>query len=707
MFFITILGTAVLFLSYNVYQIKIAERNSKANFYQADAAMSQIRAGVGQAVTASLGTAYTGVLEHYSSLNQQYESSVSTGSPLAASFNDYMQLQFQSGFQASLLAWADSDGALFQQNGAAETYSPAVLLGFLAAPEGAQKTVDAPNGTYRLSFSGNTIVLNCTGAVSTGTNGVSLKGITLTYTASNGYSMKITTDIVVQNPPFAYTPSAYSESNLAQFALVAQNGLACGASDLSLQGDAYAGTISVTTAGASLTHSGGTLVSGGDVEIDHSGQLTTSGNSVLWAKNIRVGNAGLSLSGKTYVADDLVLSGTGASAALGGEYYGFGYYPTDGSGSNDASGSDAISSGSSSILVNGRSASLDLSGLSSLMLAGNSFIDAFGADSPSGGYLMGQSIAGRSDQLAYLVPADCLPESMPSNPYLVPASGKPDISGVLAKVKTLAKEEPYYQYVDGVQDVYVHLNSTGTDLVAYLFLTFNSRDHANRYFKGYFSAHSGEINRYLANYLSDYSAAPSVMSGGNTYSVSTDSGLGLADAADESTLSAVSKQYAAKYQNLCETLSESISSPDPSENPYGYIVDTTAVGTLPDGGTDFKDGSGSTVAVIEKGNCTIQDNPLGSVKILITAPGSTGSGDVTVNKEFGGLILSSGTVTMNASVHVSSDVSAALQALNSGGQTLLSFLNIASDTQGGASQQNSGASWNVNSLVGYANWNRH
>lgn len=704
MFFITVLGTAVLFLSYTAYQIKIAERNSKANFYQADAAMSQIRAGVGQAVTASLGTAYTGVLEQYSSLNQQYETSVSTGTPLAASFNDFMQQKFQSGFQTSLMGWTNSNGALFQQNGLSLTYSPAVLLGFLTGRAGTQKMVSVP---YGISFSGGTIVLSCTGAASIGANGVTLKGITLTYTASNGYSTKITTDIVVQNPPFAYTPSAYSESNLAQFALIAQNGLTCGAQNLSLQGDAYAGTVSVTTNGASLTHSGGALVSGGDVDIDNSGQLTTSASSILWAKNIKLGSAGLNLAGKTYVANDLALSGSGANAVLSGEYCGFGYYPTAGSDSNDASGSDAISSGSSSILVNGRNESLNLSGLTSLMLAGNSFIDAFGADSQSGSYLMGQSIAGRSDQLAYLVPADCLPESMPSNPCLVSASGKPDISGVFPKVQALAQEEPYYQYVDGVQDVYVHLNSTGTDLIAYLFLTFNSRDHANQFFKGYFSAHSTQISQYLSNYLSNYSAAASVMSGGNTYSGSMGSGLGLADAASESTLTAVSKQYAAKYQNLCETLSESISSPDSTENPYEYIVDTTAVATLPDGETDFKDSSGNTVAVIQKGNCVIQDNPLGSVKILITAPGSTGSGDVTVNKDFTGLILSSGTVTMKANVNSSSDVSAALQAVNSGGQTLLSFLNIASDTQGGSSQGSSGISWNVNSLVGYANWSRH
>lgn len=701
LFFVAALGAAMLFLSFTGYQIKNSERKSKQNFYSADTAMQQIRTGVEQAVTESLSSAYTDVLENYSDLNGEYEDKVKAGDDLPGdhSLNAYLENQFQSNFQDQMLSWSDDDSnALFLKHGADQyDYSPEVLLGFLDTPAGATKTVDEASGIYRLKTDSATVNLSCDDSVAFDAKDLRLKGITLTYTASNGYETNITTDITISYPAFSYTPAAYSVTDLSQFAMIAKNELTCSAANLTLTGNAYAGTVSVDAAGAALT-SENTLVCGGDIQVDHSASLTASGNSSLWAKSITVGTGTVSLSGNTYVADDLTLAGEQAKAVLAGRYYGFGYPSNE----NDTGST-------SSILINGRDTSLDLGGLTSLMLAGNSFIDTTGANANGGKYRMGQSVAARSDQLAYLVPAACLPDGISSNPCLVTTTiGSDVLSSVMNKVETLETEYPCFQYVDGVKDVYVNLNSTGTDQVAYLFFTFSSQDRANQYFESYYSQHASEIDEYLAKYLSFYRASPSVLSGGNTYSGSVDSGTvtgdGLAAPTSADTLAKAVSQYKTQYANLCETLSPGISSS--AANPYDYVINSSLISGLPDAVTEFRDQNGNTEAVIVKGNDTIDSDTLSrlpDLKIVIAA--GTGS-TVTVSKDFNGLVISEGNIVMNASVNSSGDVSAALQATDSNGQTLLSFTNIGSKTGGSVGEADTG-SWDVDTLVSWTGWYRH
>jgi hypothetical protein len=691
--FLSALGAALLFVSYTGYQIKLSERKSKENFYSADAAMSRIRSGLQQVVTESLASAYTNLLENYSDLSTAYEESQARGTPLADTLNQYLETKFKDEFENAFLQWKDADSnELFQKEKGSYTYSPSVLLNLMAPEKGATKFVDKDKNIYRVSAGGDTADLRCDGGVVIGSDDITLQGITVEYTGSNGYFTSITTDIAVKYPPFSYAPPAYAVSNLAGFAVIAKDALECSTHNVVLKGGAYAGMVSVDAHGASLTHEEGILVSAGDVTADNSGQFETSEHTALWAKGITVGNASVELLGNTYVADDLTLSGKQASAELQGNYYGFGN-----------SNSDALNS--SSILVNGRETSLDLSGLKSLMLAGTSFIDASGANKGNGKYMMGQSVAARSDQIAYLVPEECLPEGLSSNPYLV--TGKlsdEQINGVISKLQSLQSSYSYYQYVDGVKDVYVHLNSTGGEMIAYLFLTFDSQEHANQYFKGYFSHHSDNINKYLGTYLDFYRSAPSVMGSGNTYTGTVTDGSvsdsGLENASSEDVLSAAAKQYQSQYKNLCSTLTTSLSSS--AANPYEYIVNTAKVEELSDAVTKFTNDSGETVAVIVKGNCKIQDvADLDKLKIIIA------TGDVTVEKAFNGLIISGGTVTMRASLACDEGVSSALQAVDGEGETLLSYLNIGSNTGGSLIGGTGGSSWEVDDLVNYSEWRRH
>lgn len=711
MFFIVSLGATMLFLSYTGLQIKASDRKSKENFYSADTAMQQVRTGVEQAVSETLKTAYTNMLQSYSADNEEYQDKVRSNSDSWGSLNAFMTSKFQEEFQADLLGWTNSAGdPLLMQSGADSdtyTYSPDVLRGFLTVPDGVTADLTG-DGSVTVTYNKNDMPVSLT-----------LHGITLAYTGGDGYETNITTNLLVTYPPFSYTPAAYSVANVSKFAMIAKKGLACSAvQNLTLRGDAYAGTVSADN-GATLYHPDGTLVSGGDVKVDNlarfsngaaPGDTTPAGTPSLWAKNLTVGNsAEVDLPGNVYVNNDLILAGEKAKALLSGRYYGFGYSVAD-------------ASNSSSILVNGRNTALNLSGLTSLMLAGNSFIDASGANEGSGEYIMGQSLAARSDQLAYLVPASCLPDGISSNPCIVTSaidSGL--IGGIMNRVSTLygsdPEEYPYLQDVDEVQPVYVHLNSTGNGTAAYLFFTFSSQARANRYFTAYYSQHSDEINKYLTKYLYEYQAATSILSGGYTYSGSVPggsaSGNGLAGPAAANALTGPATQYAAQYTNLCETLSENVSDGSVT-NPYDHVVNSsnTGIGKLSDGTTEFKDHSGNLVAVIVKNAAEpyrIDVDTPDTLKIVITSGTAANPVDVTVDKAFSGLIVSDGTVTMNSSIDADSSGAAlaALQAVDGNGDTLLSFTNLGSKTGGSTAGGAGGTSWDVGSLVDYSGWQKH
>jgi hypothetical protein len=65
MAFVSVMGVVVLFTSLTGYQLKAEERQGKSNFYDAETAMNELRAGVQQTVSDAIAAAYTDVLVHY------------------------------------------------------------------------------------------------------------------------------------------------------------------------------------------------------------------------------------------------------------------------------------------------------------------------------------------------------------------------------------------------------------------------------------------------------------------------------------------------------------------------------------------------------------------------------------------------------------------------------------------------------------------
>jgi Tfp pilus assembly protein PilX len=678
MMFIAILGSALLFTSYTGYRIKIAERGGKESFYDASAAMDEIKSGIQQAVTESLSTAYTDVLSEYTTLSAAGDAAI--------------QAKFTEVFVDDLTLWETDAGNLLFSS--ASTYSADTLRTFLSTPPtGAVVTVSGGACTVTQETSGEDSLLR-------------LEGISVTYTDADGYESSITSDIIISMPDFHATTSTVVSSELSSFALIADGTLYSDISDPSLAGNTYVGAVSLTANGNNFTLTSGTFVCAGNAGVGNGALFKTDSGTELWAGNVTIGtNGAAGLYGRTFVADDLTLDGNGSSAELKGSYYGFG------NGSNAGA--------SSAIVVNGKNTALDIDSLDRLVLAGVGFVNT-----PDGSVRTGESISAKSNQLAYLIDKSCLSVSafFDNNGNGVFDAG--DTEGTITgdnpcvfsgnyltfSINTGAAlwggtkslqyygvnstydaETGAYSY-SGITPVVKNLAGTGGYKMAYFFINFSSQDKANEYFRDYFSANPDKIEEYLGVYTDLSNKASVTTTSGNTlYEDASDNLTLLANAASVNV-----EGRATQFTNRCQTLNPG--KPAVGYTPYTYYVDQSKISgtttfTLPD------DATGTVVGRVIEGDYTV--NAYESAKVIIA------TGSVTVSADYSGLIIAGGNVTMNANVtYLPSEAEDVLYGSVDGAGNLLSsyLLNTVVGEDDGSSFI---SSWDLDLLVAYDNWSKN
>ena len=654
MAFLSILGATVLFTSYTNLTMKVSERKGTQNFYSAEAALDDIRIGLQQITSDAISKAYTSVLADYN-----------TSSSNDDAFRDF--------FSDALKAWKDADGdQLFFAYGGTDFYDPDVLEKFLTNP--------------------TNVTISGAGDVEITESNISICGLEVSY-LENGYETTIGTDIRISFPSFTYTLSELILTAVPAFTIIAKDELLQNSGGaIEVAGHAYAGNITVIGGGNIMkVGTADNFICKGRLNIANGAGFTTDPASSLWANRIELtgSDSHADLKGDTYVADDLELAGTNSKATLTGRYFGFG-------------NSLSVAGQSSSIIVSGKNTTLQLenagSRLRNLMLAGNSFITT-GSENA---VLMGESISVKSNQLAYLIPSQCI-GTVSSNPAIFPSASVPSAStlrGYVNQSYVLWGGVPLSDYID---DVKLAIYPMGSNTLVYFYMQFDTVEKANKYFADYFSRNKSEIEKYLDVYselMTVNSMIPRITSGGVAIFDGNNAGiLPASTVVSSSTPTRLSNMF----RNLCSTLSTTIEGSG-STSVYEYIVDEDAVAAL-SGTTTFTNAAGEIVALIVDGNYTLNSGSPGTLRVVVA------TGDVTVSRNFTGLIISGGTVSTAHSMYAShNEVSAAFQATAPiGGEdvTLLNFLKI---TTGSASQPasgGSGVSWDLERLVTYSNWTKN
>lgn len=433
--FIGILGLLVLYLAFQNFNMKITGIKGKDSFYTAEQALEEIRLGLQQDVGDAMSAAYIKVMEDY---NKQSTSSDEV-------LDELRQKAFENAFLQELTSrvrQSGKEGALDLPLG---QYSMDYLRSYVDLEE--MDDFDAATETLIVTTpEGKNPVLK-----SDSKSGLLLKNLKVIYVDAKGYAAIIETDIRLGIPKLQFpTPSTLPD--LMNMVVVAQGGIVCksaenvgiSAGHTSIMGSIFAGNLKDDSEASEKAHtsikveknaalaisSGDKVVTEGEVSVDEQGSFSAGAGVTLWTQGIRMTEGKVTLDGTTYVADDLTVeknakSGDGSQVKIAGEYYGFGSPDSAKKSKNYTQSGQSVENDtprlyddfndadlSSSIVINGRNTTIDLSAVNKFLLAGRSYIAVSGikgsSENANSDVMLGESLSVKGSQLAYLVPAALL-----------------------------------------------------------------------------------------------------------------------------------------------------------------------------------------------------------------------------------------------------------------------------------------------------------
>lgn len=563
---IGILATTLLWMSYMNYMIKISDMRNKESFYSAEEVVEQIMAGLQNTSSTAVGTAYKEVMTNWDGLETE-ENRFST---FATVYLDTVVEQLKD----------PSRGTGYYNRDKLKEFVDADIFNGASATSGVDNDawehgndMSDPEGEPKMEkVNDNSIILH---------------NIYVSYTADDGRVSIVQTDICLDVPKLIFT-QAGSIDNLYNYVMIGNQGIEAdgGSGTIQMEGSIYAGTdehgkggITVNAATTLTIDQAVDVISKGDIKVDgpRAGFVVRdvlNENNSIYARNLKLNSGTMSLDGSTYVANDLSLNGSGSKVTLSQAYYGYGTSTYNGLTGEP----DIDSANSSAIIINGSNSTVDMTGIKKLLIAGRAYIGnsvtqaeaelkqeqiEAGTLTPTQPVMMGESIAVKGNQIAYLVPAECI--GTLEGQTIVgqnPLSGDKEADMVTYKTENGDKfkevdfSKPVYKLGNkslsdfGVSDdqhirkVYAPYNG-GTLVYYYLVM---DKTNAEKYFVQYYDFNSNRtaIDRYFNKYasggilLGDYNVTSdnqyTILGNSLVSSAISDSGVALLTGLDQSTL---------------------------------------------------------------------------------------------------------------------------------------------------------------------------
>ena len=493
------------------------DRNSTDNFYNTEAILEEVKTGIVQYASESADDAYQYVMDHY--LNQTTENKKNQ---FAKMFLTLMGKKLKGEAIPDVKTQAEAFGNLFVKNGTQETFFHEFdsQLKVLQGCGSSQNNLDCVRNlsttpdAVKLS-DGKTQYEYVIKKDKSGCYSMTLKNLYVDYTDTTGYRSTIETDIVMTVPDYKFDGDSTLDQ-IPDYISISDDTLLVNTSTAATKftGNIYAGTSLANRAkgqgikvaqNAKVDFMSQKIISRGSMDILPGSDVDLAGESGaadLWLNNIRLTYDGgspedmqdttnFTINANAYIANDLDIATDNTVVDLKGKYYGYSYSKENNT--SDVQRSDF----SSAILVNGKNTWLKASGLQKLILAGRTFVsrnNADGSHADTSDIMMGESLAVKSNQLAYLVPdkyikpyvdegEDTKGKNMEGhNPVAVSEKIKIDKDGLLNDFAGLLDTaNPFTMN---------YTNSVGNGYVFY-YLNFKDAKSANDYFKQYYTDQSG------------------------------------------------------------------------------------------------------------------------------------------------------------------------------------------------------------------------
>lgn len=697
---IGILATTLLWMSYINYKIKVNDIRNKNSFYSAETVMEQIVAGLQKETSDAVAVAYQEVLSNWEELGSESN----RYSSFASMYLDTLVKHLR-----------DSEkGDGYYSRDILEGYVDTTIWGNVnktAWNNGTDETdVSKAKAPVMELVNGNSLIL---------------RNVFVSYMDGDRLSI-VSTDLCLDVPQIVFTKSSSSIDDLYDYLLIGNQGISLtqGSGQVTGDGSIYAGTddkgkggIIINSASSLAINNGRYVISKGEIDVVGPGagfivrDAKETGSSV-YAKNLDLQSGTISLDSKTYIANDLTLSGNGSRATLTKEYYGYGTSTATG-----LEGDPTDQENSSAIIINGQNSTVDMSGVNTLMLAGRAYIgtnttkeeldqNAAAAVEDAGkknekAVLMGESITVKGGQIAYLVPTECLgiyngETIIGQNPLTQDQATK--MQAYKDQYGTDFKEVDFTRPIGrlggqslasfGVADM-DHIRKVSTQYVGggtesksltYYYLVMDA-DNAAKYYQTYYlnGSNKESIDHYFKKYatggilLGDYTSAQNsytILGNALVSDALSQSGVSLLASTNTTTNTMTpaevfqkSGEIANVYKGLTTNLSEDGASASTFRNVFDSVI-KDKITTKQADGTDHVDtiqeylvnnGTGGTMEF------TTEDGLKGIITTgnytLSSATGGASRvrlivslGDITIDRNFTGLAIAKGTITIKGAI---------------------------------------------------------
>ena len=683
---IGILATTLLWMSYVNYKIKVNDIRNKNSFYSAETVMEQIVAGLQKEASDSVAVAYQEVLSNWKAL----ENETNRYSTFASVYLDTLVKHLRNSEKG--------DGY----------YNRDILMNYVDTEIWKNVNQTAwKNGTDEADAEKEPVMELVNG------NSLILHNVFVSYVDGDRLSI-VSTDLCLDAPEIVFTRSG-SVDDLYDYLLIGNQGISLtkGSGQVTGDGSIYAGIdeatgkggITINPASSLAINNGRYVISKGEIDVIGPGagfivrDAKETGSSV-YAKSLDLQSGMISLDSKTYIANDLTLSGNGSKATLTKEYYGYG--TSTETGLEDRT---TDQENSSAIIINGQNSTVNLSGVNTLMLAGRAYIGTNttkkdldqNTEKNEKAVLMGESITVKGGQIAYLVPTECL--GVYSGETLI---GQNPLTQDQA-TKMQAYKDQYgeeFREVDftrpvgrlggetlasfGVADM-DHIRKVSTQYVGggtesksltYYYLVMDADDAARYYQTCYQQDNNKEmIDNYFKKYatggilLGDYTSKQNsytILGNALVSDALSQSGVSLFTSADTTTDRTLtpaevfqkSADIANVYKGLTTNLSEDGASASPLQNVFESVIKKEITMKQEDGSEQkepiqkYLMDNGGTMefttedglkGIITTGNYTLSSATGGAsnVRLIISL------GDIMIDRNFTGLAIAKGTITID------------------------------------------------------------
>lgn len=495
--FVMTIGTIVLTVTLTNIRMREVEESGKHNFYGADGVMEELASRLNDEASVAMRDAYTVILE-------DYRNSLSSGNSIQDKFAylymDNLRTTFKDDSKSEKLNPTDDPNLIY-------------AYGFYSADYIKDLLSDENKPYFILADPDNDPIFSADFV-----DGIfTLHNLRVEYTDDRGYETVISTDMVFHTPTLNFSNNSEIEEYM-KYALIADVQIGINGSASSVNGNMYAGYDGIDIHGnaSNVTLTGTDIVTRGDINVNSgSTNIKIGGDrSSIWAENVTTtpvtrdseNPSSLTLEGNIYVSDDLTLNAAKSEVNLIGNYYGYNFRKHYDKVVPDLTKSAEYSS---AIVINGKKARLDMTGLNYLMLAGRTYI-ARGSNNMPGAQdvVLGESLSVRTNQLAYYVP-DRFLEEVGGTKTLVFESDDDDDDA--------SKAADYADYLNMDLDdlkgflnesnpvlAYRFLNSNaapGADDYLYrYYLNFKDDQAANDFFAAYFDANGTRVSTYAQDY---------------------------------------------------------------------------------------------------------------------------------------------------------------------------------------------------------------